>query len=342
MSMNAGRAGRISPAGVAVVVVVAAGIAAGGWAVWTTLRGSPSPAAAGSASAPVAPPAAYEVILRTANASERDGNLGAAETVLREGVAQFAQDQQLRLVYGRLLVRMERYADAYAQYEAALAIGPREAAVEHEAGTVASVLGEHRRAVEHFAAAQTKDPSKAVYALHLGAAQTRVGEVDAAQASLVRSTVLDPGSAAAWGALADLALRRNQGSLAVQHARKAREIEPDQPAWRLLEARGLKREGDAEGALGVLVALADAQRLEPEYTRTEAECLGLLGRTAEAADRYERAAQARPDDGPLAMEAALWAERAGRPERALALARRSLAAGHPPASGLVERLGGGG
>ena len=95
MSMNAGRAGRISPAGAAVVVVVALGIGAGGWAVWSTLRGSPSPAAAGSASAPVAPPAAYEVILRTANTSERDGNLGAAETVLREGVAQFAQDQQL-------------------------------------------------------------------------------------------------------------------------------------------------------------------------------------------------------------------------------------------------------
>lgn len=343
------RHGRVGVGGVVLVVVLAAGLGVAGWAVWSTLRG-PAPATAGTDTGPtdgtpgtgLADPSAFEVIVRAAREHVREGNPGAAEQVLRGGVKQFAGDQQLRIELAELLVNSGRAAEAYEQMVAALAIGPRTAGLEFHAGTIASAIGENGRAIEHFSAAQTADPADPRYPLYLAAAQVSAGETEAAQANLVRATVLDAGNAIAWGQLAELALRENKSGLAVQHARKARDADPTEPAWRLIESRALKRAGEPEQALGVLLSLDEAVLVRPEFTKAAAEALGMLDRAGEAADLYERSLAARPGDGAVAFEAALWSERAGRAERAIEQARLSQRLGHAPAERLVERLNAGG
>ncbi len=342
------RTGKVGAGGLALVGVLVLGLGVAGWAVWTALSG-PTPATAeehpgdGSSGGPgLAPPDTFEVIVRAANEHARMGNASAAERVLTEGVAQYPDDQQLRVELAELLVNAGRTRAAYDQMVAALAIGPRTAELEFQSGTIAGAIDETDLAIEHFAAAQSANPGEPAYALYLATAQTSAGDLDAARANLVRVTVLDPGNAVAWGQLAQLALRNNEPAIAMQHARKARDADPDEPAWRLIEARAMKRAGEPEQALGVLLGLDADVLVQPEYAKAAAETLGMLGRTDEAAELYERAHAADTRNPQVAFDAALWAERAGDPARALELARYAQRLGHEHAARVVERLSSGG
>ncbi|MEQ8769866.1 MAG: tetratricopeptide repeat protein [Phycisphaerales bacterium] len=342
------RTGKVGAGGLALVVVLIVGLGVAGWALWSAL-GGPAPATAeerpgdGSSGGPdLAPPDTFEVIVRAAREHVREGNPAAAEAVLAEGVAQYPDDQQLRIELAELMVNAGRMREAYDQMIAALAIGPRTADLEFQSGTIAGSIGETELAVEHFVAAQTANPAEPKYALYLATAQSALGETEAAEANLVRVTVLDPGNAVAWGQLAELALRSNRSELAMQHARRARDADPGEPAWRLIEARAMKRAGQAEQALGVLLALDPDVLVRPEYAKTAAESLGMLGRTGEAAELYERAHAADDQNPQVAFDAALWAERAGNTDRALELARYAQRLGHEHAARVVERLTSGG
>ncbi len=342
------RTGKVGAGGLALVAVLVLGLGVAGWALWSAL-GGPAPATAeerpgdGSSGGPdLAPPDTFEVIVRAAREHVREGNPAAAEAVLTEGVSQYPDDQQLRVELADLLVNAGRMRDAYDQMIAALAIGPRSADLEFRSGAIAGAIGEQDLAVEHFSAAQAANPAEPLYALYLATAQSATGETDAAEANLVRVTVLDPGNAVAWGQLAELALRANKPDLAMQHARRARDADPGEPAWRLIEARAMKRAGQAEQALGVLLALEPDVLNRAEYARTTAETLGMLGRTDEAAALYERAHAADDQNAEIAFDAALWAERAGNPARALELARYAQRLGHEHAPRVVERLSSGG
>lgn len=333
----------------ALAAVLAGGLAVAGWAIWRSLSATPvaAPAGgvpsggAGAEAAKIADPARFQVITKAAAEHEREQRFEAAEAVLRGGVDEYVEDQQLRVALAEYLVRRGRFAEAYGQYVAALTIGPRDPALEFKAGMMASVTGEHERAAEHFGAAQRGDPTEPTYPLYLASAQLKLGQLDDARANLVRATVLDESNATAWGTLAELELRTNEPTLAVQHARKARSGDPKEPAWKLLEARALKRTGEPEQALMLLGTLDEKVRDQVEYLRTIGECLAMLDRREDAADRYSVAADRHPEDAVLAYEAAVWAERVGRIDRARELAGRAAKLGHEGAKELVGRLKGG-
>jgi len=320
----------VATAGVLFVVV--------GVLVWLVIR-SPAPAGAGTGSARGA--MALEAVLDAGERYLREGDAGKAAAVLSEGVRDYSQSQALRLSYAKVLVSLRRFAEAYEQYEKALAIGPREPGIEFAAGGVASEAGLRERALEHYAAAVAGEPGNARYAMFLGQAQMQAGDLPAATGSLLRATRLEPDLAIAWGTLAEVALRQNRSELAIQHIARARALEPNLLAWRIIEARARKRLGDPRGALMLLDGLDPPELYEPPVRRIMVEAYGMLGRTADAARYLGSAADADRTDGQLAYEAAVWARRAGDEGGSRELARRAVTLGNERARSLLEEKPGG-
>lgn len=189
--------------------------------------------------------------------------------------------------------------------------------------------------------ARAAEPGSAEIAVYLGITQLRLGQVGEAKASLLAAVKLDETNSVAPAVLAQIALDENQNELALRYIRRSREIDPEQLAHRILEARILRRLNKPEEALTLMLALPKDQLYQPAVLELCAGCMGLLQRPADAAALYEEALTANPTDAELAFQAAQWHERAGEPEAALAKAKQAKMLGHELASKMVERLAGG-
>jgi len=266
------------------------------------------------------------------------GEFEKAQAILGEATRQHAEDQDLRVAHAKALVALERPGAAYEQMEAALAIGPRRHELEFLAGTCAASAKRLDRALEHFAMAQTGDPSEVQYPIYLGQVQRQLGMADKAKASLLRAVNLDPENAIARGTLADMFLTENKVSMARQQIEVARRIEPEAPQWRVIEARVLKRSAEPEKALLVLQGLSEEERMTLPVLRLTAECFGMLQKPKTAGDLYARAVDAKPRHPEVAFEAALWYDRAGEAELAKSFAERAAMLGSEQAKQLVDRL----
>jgi predicted Zn-dependent protease len=322
----------------AAAMLLALMMLAGVVAIWKTGAWSPVPANGATAARGTAK--GYAAALDSARVYSKRVEWKKAESVLRELTKQYPMEQEVRVALAESLVAQKRPKDAFEQYEKALAIGPRDAQLEFAAGVAASSGGLPERALEHFSMAQAGDPLVSAYPLHLAMVQRKLGQTDASKASLLRAANLDPDNAFAWGTLADIALAENNVGLALQHAAKARTLQPESKEWRLIEARALKRKGEPEKALMVLLPMDVSQRREPMVARQMAECYGLLGKTLEAAGVLAEAANAAGTDAKLAYDAAVAFERAGEKTHALEWAKRAAMLGHADAEKLLARLRG--
>jgi tetratricopeptide (TPR) repeat protein len=306
------------------------------------LRSGPASTRADANKPRLALPSKIDAILDSARTLSAEGDHAKSEAVLRESTAQYPDVQDLRLAYAQTLLELKKPHEAYEQYVAALSIGPRDPRVEFTAGTAASTIDRLDRALEHYSAAQSADPTNPDYPLYLGQVQAKTGQTDAAKASLLRAAKLDENRAVIWGTLADIALRENNAGLAAQHARRARTLEPANAIYRLIEARALNRLGRPEDALELLVAMPEADRRQPEILRLMGDCYGLLKRPGDAAALYASSSDADPVDSELAFRAGEWFERAGEPDRSREYLERAAKLGHEAAKAVLERLEGSG
>ncbi len=321
----------------ALVVVLAAGLV--GLALVRALGGESETTAPDPGDAPsIASEADISRLLESVQVYVTSGQRSKAHAILESSVGQYPDDQDLRLAYGLLLMQDERWEDAFTQYDAAALAGPISAQEYFTAGTLASTAGRYEDAARHYNFAQRADASNADYPLYLAQTQLKIGLKDEAMASLVRASVLDDSNALVWGSMASVALSENKVHMAMQHIARARELDPASRDWRLIQARAMKRAGKIEDAIGVLLGLGDELLTDDEALRTMGECHAMLGEAGEALELYEQAMARRPGSAALVYEGAIWAERAGRPERALELARQAAAMGHERASALAERL----
>jgi predicted Zn-dependent protease len=277
-------------------------------------------------------------ILQSAQQYLANGENKQAEAILVEATRQYAGDQDLRVAYTQALVALSKYDQAYEQIVAALSIGPRTPELEFLAGTIASTTKRYDRAVEHFSAAQTANPLSSQYPVYLAQAQRELGELDAAKISLLRVVKLDPQNDMALGTLADIAFQENKMTLAKNYIEQARRINPDEPTWRIVEARILNRNGQADKAIMVLQGLSEEERLTMPVLRLNAEAYGLLKKPGSAAEMYAKAVELRPRHPEMALEAALWFERAGDPDAAKMFADRAAMLGSEQGRQLSERL----
>lgn len=303
---------------------------------WLALAPSPQQAAS-STGAPTLGQA--QTIRDAARAHLSSNEPGKAADLLRGLLAADPEDAEAQTLQAETLLLLDQPRAAYDHYLAAIAIGPAHAELHFAAGAVANMIGEPRRALEHYHAAQRADPANPKHPLYLAQLQRKLGSLDEAKASLIRAATIDPSMAIAWGVLADIALEENNLSIASTHIARARDLEPDAPNWRLIEARILRRQNRPEEAARLLLAMGDQALARSKPALDElATCYAMLGMTDQAASLCVRAAAAAPRDPELAYQAAIWLERAGRLDEADTFARSADRMGHEQAAQVVVRL----
>lgn len=344
---DAARSGRLIGPMLAVAALAVAVIGVG-WFVFRMAVGGPSNSNAAATARDSA--RAVEAGLDAAAVYSRQGKFGEATAILSRLAEQSPENQTVRLALAQSLVGERKFAAAYAQYEAAFALEsagggqsaltPAHARLQFEAGTCANQAGLTRQAAEHYHLAQLADPADARYPLYLAMIQIKLGEDDAATASLVRAANLNPELAEAWGTLAELALKKNALSLASQHLENAERLQPEVTRWRHVRARIFNRQGEPEKAATLLLALPPAARRERDVMTTLAQTYGLLKRPADAARLYADAARDAPDDAELHFQAATWFERAGDAAKAAEHARFGAMLGHEGCRELLANAGG--
>lgn len=337
---------------IAAVVVLVLAVVGVGWLVLGMVRGTPSSSSAAANNARDSA-RAVEAGLESAAAYSQQGRFGEASAILSKLVEQSPDNQAVRFSYAQSLVGEKKFAAAYAQYEAAFAletaggsgisgptVTPAQARTHFEAGTCANQAGLAVQAAEHYHLAQVGDPTEARYPLYLAMIQIKLGDDDAATASLVRAANLNPELAEAWGTLAELALKKNAINLAAQHLANAERMQPDVARWRHVRARILNRQGEPEKAATLLLALPPAARRERDIMTTLAQTYGLLKRPGDAARLYADAAKDTPDDAELYFQAATWFERAGDSAKAAEHAKVGALLGHEGCRELLANAGG--
>lgn len=304
--------------------------------------------ATSSASAPLATPTqpltpersrALDAALNAAVQAQNQGQWDQAQALLAATVKDYPDQQSPYVEHARVLSVLGRHAEAYAQFERALAIGPRTFELELAAGTSAQQASRPDRAIEHLGQAQVLKPGDWQPPLLLGQLYARRNQLPEAQKNLLVAAQLKPDLGVAWGTLADVALRQNAANVALQHVEKARSLEPGVVLWRVVEGRALKRLGRPEEALQLLVGLSPEEKLQPGVLTLMGECFGLLRRPADMAREASALADQFRTDGALALEAARWLERAGDVPNAQRLAQRAKLMGTPGADELAQRLG---
>ena len=300
----------------------------------------PPPASAAAASAGATPRTAEIAAgLEQARTYLADGEPDMALALLEPLVSRADRDPDLRVALGEAYMAIDDYQAAYDQYSQAITLGSRtDPQLHFAAGALASRLRKRPEAIAHLRVAHEADPSNPQYALFLGQAELEAGNFAPATAALVRARHTAPDDPRIWGMLAEIAMRENKSEMALQHAGRARHHDPDNDAWKIIQARALNRMGDAGKAVVVLGSLSEEARSTKPVLRLAGECFGMLKQPAEAAKLYRAASDARPNDADLAFEPAVWLDRAQDRPTALAYARRAKDAGHAGASKLVERL----
>ncbi len=263
---------------------------------------------------------------------------GHAEVILKEAANQFPDVQRVRLAYAECLIKQQKLADAFAEFDKALALGDVDVKTRITIGTLANMLGKLDRAEEQYAAVMVKDATNPDAPLFMGQILMKQGRLDEAKGNLLIAGRLTPQRSVVWGTLAEISLRENKLEIAAQHLKKARELEPEIVEWKLIEARLLNRQQKPEKALEVLLGLDKTRMSSPAVARLMAESYGMLGKRMEAANVLKSASDVSPVDGELALEAALAMERGGDRDGARALAERAISTGNLAAKAVVERL----
>jgi tetratricopeptide (TPR) repeat protein len=341
---SSSRAGSARLVGVLLGIGALLAASVAGYALWTLTQSPTSQAAAdtGNADDPenqgIAETESIEEILGAVQIYVRNQQYPQATTVLEHAVGQYPSDQELRFALGDLYMFQKQYADAYAQFVAGIEIGPGSATGEFTAGTLANMLDRTELAEAHYSASMRLDPTNPDTPMYLAAIEMKLNRLDDAKRNLALAGRLAPERARIFAMRSEIAMRENHAVIALEQIRKARAIEPRVLGWILQEARVLKRNGDAEGAISLLVSLPEEQLTEPEIAYLLAESYGMLGRPGDAASRLMDVATVHPEDAKLAFEVALWLERAGERASAIEWAQKAEGLGNTRARAWIESL----
>lgn len=335
------RAGSARLTGVILGILALVGLGVAGYAVWSILQAPIPVTPAGNPEDPetgIAEMESIEEILGAVQVYVRNEDYDSAQQVLQSAVASYPADQELRYALGDLYLLTNQAAPAYEQYLAGIEIGPESWNAHFTAGTIANTIGNPEIALGHYNAAMRLDPSNPETPLYLAAIQQKLNKLDEAKASLALAGKMNPSDTRIYAMRAEIAMRENKATIALDQIRKAREIEPNDLGLILIEARALKRLRMTEDAIELLMALPMDQAMSPDAVILLAECLGSVGRFDDAASRVMDAADRQPENGALRFEAALWLQRAGRADEAVVWAEQAAKLGESRAKEWLESL----
>jgi tetratricopeptide (TPR) repeat protein len=244
-------------------------------------------------------PGDLPVLLRLAETSLDGGDLAAAKTGYAAALSEDSESAAAHHALGQIAYEEQRWRDAVAHFERALALQPGASSIHHPLGLSYRRLRDLEAARRHLEQnrhdpVRFPDPLMDQLSSLLGGARPH----------------LKAGTAAA---------ERGDLAGAIASFRRALAIEPAEPLAHYNLALALTRRGEVEAGLA---HFRMALELDPEYRDAHfnlATALGGLGRHGEAAEHYRRAAEIDPLDHRARLEWAAALARVGRfPEAAKA------------------------
>ena len=192
-----------------------------------------------------------------------------------------------------------RPGEALDAAEEAIALDPRFAAAQANAGVALRALGHRAEAALRFRAAARLEPANAEAHANLGVTLTELGAVQEAEAAIEAALRLAPDWADGWYNLGNARLRQLRLPQAEAAYRRALQLQPGHAEAHANLAASQKALGRGELALA---HYAEAARLRPHDWRVlqnHALTLAEQGRHAEAAPVYEAAIALAPDTAVL-------------------------------------------
>lgn len=193
-------------------------------------------------------PASGDIRAETARLLRETGRLPEAIAEAREGVRLDSKSAEARLVLGQLYVAQAESEQAAAplrqaaeSYEAALALDPRDPQTLRELAAIYAQLAEHAKAAVIWQRyIDDIDASLEAY-LQLGTHRLAQGDTEAAAAALKKAVEIEP-SGRAFQSLGDIYRAVQKPAEAIQHYRRAAELEPDDIQVRLKLTETLYRD----------------------------------------------------------------------------------------------------
>jgi tetratricopeptide (TPR) repeat protein len=198
-------------------------------------------------------------------------------------------------VEGARLVKQGRPAQAVSWFKRSIDLDPNVAATHHDLGLALLRSGRLEQAQEPFAAAVRLDPGLASAHHNLAYVLDSLGREGQALASYEAAVRLQPDLGVAQSRLGDLYLARRRGAAAAAAFQAAAAAMAGTVSARIAEARSLVAAGDVDEAIIRLAAVVEAEPDCAEGHVVLAKFLAQVGRSAEAAAHFERAARLSPD-----------------------------------------------
>ena len=280
--------------------------------------------------------AAYTQIIEAAESLMNQGRYGEASALLGPAIADLPTVQGLRLAHAEALFGSGDPAAAYDEMDNAIAIGPDHFEHRHTAASYAFAAGLPEQAETQWLMGRKLAPADPRFPIYLASVRMALGKKDEARGDLLIAVNLDPGIAQPWAMLAELA---EDTDVAMNYIRKARELEPEAAAYRAMEARLLRRQGDALSAAQVLQGISRNELLtSAPIVNDLATCLWMLDEKDKVRELLNDALAVSREDGAMNMVGADWLVRLEDPELAMVLARRAQTLGAEGADRLVESL----
>ncbi|MEM1424070.1 MAG: tetratricopeptide repeat protein [Planctomycetota bacterium] len=286
----------------------------------------------------VADPETVQVLTSAARTRMGAGQHAEAEIMLRRGIEKYPQDQSLRGMLAEALMGQGKDAQALDAFKTALALGENADYRDFAAG-LANGLGMFEEAANQWALAQNADPGNPKYPLYGAQVLRKLNRHDEARVKLVTATKLDETLHQAWAGLAGIALDNNNLDPALQNIQRARRIAPTQQLYIQLESTIRRRLGQGQRAAELLLTIDERRRFaDPELMRELALCFGMIKEPDRAVDMYRDASERYPRNADIHFELALWAQRVGDLELALAASTKARELGDLRAEALLEQL----
>ena len=194
---------------------------------------------------------------------------------------------------GRVEVAAGRWEEAWPHFETALRMQPRLAAVRSDYGAALAGAGRREEAWPQLVQAVELAPASAEVRLNLGVALAQAGRVDEALVHLEAAVRLAPRMVVARANLGMALAARSRWADAVTHFAAAQQLRPEDA---VMAARWAVALVNAERLVEAVAVFEQALRLAPEVAAVHddfAQVLRALGRTREAFEQMERAADLR-------------------------------------------------
>ncbi|HRV79822.1 MAG: tetratricopeptide repeat protein [Planctomycetes bacterium] len=223
-------------------------------------------------------------------------------------------------------------------FEQAAALDSKSPRWPYRAAVVAARAGNLEAAIEWGRASLRLDPSYYTTYERLGTWELQLGNLEQASSYFEQACTLDPQRAGGWAGQARVALQTDEVAQALQSIRKARELDSQDPYWKLLEGITLARLGRDEEAKPLLAegqgskpTLIDPWTQSSKSIRSQESDLFQRGMQLEDQNQFDEAIAIyreiladRPGEARLPLRLAKTLLKAQRPAEAMEVTKKAL------------------